>query len=42
MRQIRYFWEYYIKPILFGVDPNSKEGLELRIERLKKDGKGKG
>lgn len=37
--RFRYFWKYWIKPVLTLTDPNSENGIKLRIEKLKEDSK---
>lgn len=34
-KNIKYYWHFYISPLLRGLSPNSKEDYELRIERIK-------
>lgn len=43
MNKLKYFWRFYLSPMLRSVSSNSEEGLKLRIEHLKtssKDSKG--
>ena len=41
IKRLKSFWKYYLKPTLLLRDPNSSEGLKLRIEKLKEDKYGK-
>jgi len=36
---LKYLWKFYLRPILLGIDPNSPEGLKIRIEKLTEDAK---
>ena len=39
MNRLKYIWIFYLRPILWGIDPNSEEGLALRVRKLKEDAK---
>jgi len=41
MKRIKYYWKYYIKPIITGMSPYSEKGLRLRAEKLEEDFKDK-
>jgi len=42
MKSPRYIWKYYIRPFILDIDPNTREGLNLRAEKLKEDNPDKG
>lgn len=35
--RLSYIWRYYIRPPLFGINPNSHEGIRIRIAKLQED-----
>jgi hypothetical protein len=35
--ELRYIWKYYLRPLVLGMSPNSKEGLMIRVEKLCED-----
>lgn len=37
MRKLRYWWKYYIRPVLLGIHSDSTEGLRLRLEKIMED-----
>jgi len=39
VNKIKYYWKYWIKPVITLMNPNSEEGIKLRIEKLEEDRK---
>ncbi len=39
MTNWRYLCEFWIRPILCDIDPNSRTGLAIRIRKLREDGR---
>ena len=37
VNRLKYLWKYYLQPVLKGTDPNSEDGIKLRMSKLQKD-----